>query len=193
MMVDKNDFYLTPIAPDGASLRALFRLLDIDFPAGARIPLCMLRASLKNGRLKAVYLAAGGRVYGYAVYQHHAGLGFSHILYLAILPGHRAHGLGAVLMEKLGALAGGRILLDAEDPQRATDSKERKTASRRIAFYRRCGYRVYPHFKFVNFGYHLRVLASWPLPRRHWLKIYRQLYNNAYGLPISGFLIKAYR
>lgn len=200
MELDKEALCLEPVPTDGRSLATLFRLLDIDFPAGARIPLFMLRASLKSGRLKGVYLTsgpAGGRaacrdICGYAVYQRHAGLRLTHILYLAILPRYRCRGLGGALMERLGALAGGRILLDAEDPRRAGDAEARETASRRMAFYRRNGYRAYPHFKFVNFGYPMRVLSSWPLPRRNWLRIYRRLYDNAYGFPISGLLIKAY-
>lgn len=192
-MAEKDTLCLRPIATDSGSLRALFRLLDIDFPPGARIPLVLLRASLKKGRLKGVYLKAGGKVYGYALYQWHTNPRFVHVSYLAILPPYRGRGLGGVLMDKLGALAGGRILLDAEDPARMEDPKERSTAARRIAFYRRNGYRVYPYFKFVNFGYHMRVLASWPLPRYNWLKIYRRLHNGAYGLPISGVLIKLYR
>lgn len=51
MMIDKSKLYLEKIDLDYNSITYLFRLLDIDFPVTNRIPLFMLRSSLKKKTL----------------------------------------------------------------------------------------------------------------------------------------------
>lgn len=191
-MIDKQVLCLTPIATDNKSISALFKVLDIDFPATARIPLVLLRASLKKQRIKGVYLTDEETNYGYAVYQHSNAHNVMHILYLAILPEYRSSGLGSILMNLLSDMANGRVILDAEDPDKAKGDKAKQICIKRNGFYLRNGYHVCPDFKFANFGYHLRVFTNCEFPELDWLQFYRQLYDNAYGLPISILLIRPY-
>lgn len=180
---------LRSVSRENDAINELFRLLDVDFPMYARIPLVLLRTGLKRGFIKAVYLQQGKQVLGYAIFQLVPQLKAVHVLYLAVLPPYRSCGAGSLLLKKLNRLAAGRLVLEVEDPE-FLRGKERTLAEKRIAFYHKNGLALLPGFRFVNFGFHMRVMMGFKAEQRDWMKQYRKMYNNAYILPISFFMLQ---
>lgn len=176
------------------SIKNLFLILDKDFPRFSRIPFFMIRSALKKEVLKAVYLTDGINKYGYAVYQYCNDLKMIHIMYLAINPEFRSLGLGSILIRELNKISNSRIILDVENPYAANlMDKEKDIRLRRVDFYKRNGFEIYPHFKFDNFGYKMNVMSNIELPRQNWLKFYRKLYGNVVSKVIAFFVIKPYK
>ncbi len=133
--------------------------IESDFPSAERPPLAGLRYQYTAGLQEILLLRIAKRDVAYAVCAQENGVAL--ISLLAVFKEKRGGGFGTALLGELKAHYGHlrAILIEVEDPARATSAADRKTREKRIAFYQRAGYRFLEGVDHVCFGVPLLPMA----------------------------------
>ena len=168
--------------------RALYAYMKRDFPGNERPPYFAVKGNLRRQVYTAMFLEQSGETVGYAVVTAPAAASFALVSYLAIAPKFRSRGLGSELLTLLIRRFAGRILaLEVESPAAAESADIRALRERRIAFYRRAGFRIVPTVRAVIFGVAMEIMVNTEenvgsvremmrglyrpsLPSEHWLR-----------------------
>ncbi|AXI01022.1 GNAT family N-acetyltransferase [Sporosarcina sp. PTS2304] len=191
--LDQTKLFLQPLAPESNGVEPLFSQVTRDFGRFAHIPRFMMRSAMKKGILHAVLLTDGMEEFGYAIYQYVPDYEGIHIIYLAINPSYRSHGLGGLLLERLNASFPAGLLLEVEDPEHAKNDEDALISHRRIAFYERNGLHLKNGVKLSNFGHPLLLMTSQELPElneQQFRTFYQTLCNRVYRLPLLSLAVK---
>ncbi len=153
-------------------LRQLHRtVLREAFPPSELKPFSAMDALLKRGCYDAWCLLDGGTPVSWAVVWHSDRCAL--LDYLVTLPERRGQGLGTLLVEKTVPRFPVPMLVEAEAPE-AADPGALDLQERRLAFYRRLGFRD-AGFDVLLFGvrYRILVLGEGPDMQQAYLDLYR--------------------
>lgn len=161
-------------------LDALYTHMKRDFPMNERLPRFMLVKGVTSGVLDALYLLDNGVVCGYALCIFPEDPRFVHIQYLAVLPEFRSKGYGSDFLQLLIERYPDRdLILEVENPAAAKDDAEYETRNKRIAFYKRSGFRVQKGVRLRLFGVEMLLMARTDQlitgHRELWKQCYRKL------------------
>lgn len=134
---------------DMDTLRRVYKEhLTPDFPAAERKPLAAMEKLYRAGRYDLWGLYDGDALAAYALLWHDPDGGFVLLDYLGVCRDKpRGTGIGTAmvkaLMERYGHVSG--ILVEAEAVEEGVDAEENALRARRLAFYRRAGFRDLPY------------------------------------------------
>lgn len=118
----------------------VYALMESSFPPNERRTFAEQRALLNDPDYRIYGLREEQAIVAFAaVYRFDA---FTFIEHLAVAPSHRNQGIGALVLQALGAISSNRICLEVEPP-------ETEIATRRIGFYQRNGFSLCP-FPYVQ-------------------------------------------
>lgn len=141
---------------NGPELTALYKdEMVFDFPKSELKPLRAMLALLDRGRYDPILFMEDGRAVGYAlIWLFEDGKG-ALLEYFGVMRGLRGKGIGARVLHSLADRYGG-LVCEAEAPD-SGDAKTDELRHRRIAFYRRNGFRVLD-YECALFGVHFSCL-----------------------------------
>ncbi|MEC0304829.1 GNAT family N-acetyltransferase, partial [Terribacillus saccharophilus] len=95
-----------------------------------------------------VFLTNGTERYGYVLYKELSEYNVLHVSYLAILPNFQSFGFGGKLIALLQEISpGSSIFLEVEYPNSNKEAEDRSLRLRRISFYERHGFSIFPDVK----------------------------------------------
>ena len=133
--------------------------LVVDFPHAELKPLAAMLRLMDLGRYDPLLVTERGEAVGYAMLWLPESRAGALLEYLGVLRGRRNGGLGAKILELLGARYG-QLFGEAEKPN-SEDPSENSLRRRRIAFYERNGFRVLD-YECALFGVHFNCLYRGP-------------------------------
>lgn len=159
------------------------RCMTRDFPRNELKPLSAIEHALRRGEYLCFGLKESGQVLAYAFFVCPGCQGKKQYLfdYLAVLDHLRGNGIGSRLLEALtsGPLKdAGCILLEVDDPSKATDPAETIIRNRRMHFYLRNGLRD-TGVRSLVYGVHYRILEI-PVHGPHTPSEARAIYEHFY-------------
>ncbi len=127
----------------------LFQHLAQDFPRNELPPKVVMRRLITRGITRAWIMEQKDRQVAYAIAAEADGAVL--ITHLAVYAGQRGGGIGSKLMALLAdAYAHAtRLIVEVEHPDDAKNAQELAQRQRRIAFYQRAGYVLYPHIPYA--------------------------------------------
>lgn len=160
-MTSPTKWTLKPLKSDALDTLYTTRI-EKDFPSNERPSLPAMQRHLREGVQVIWLMSDGARDAAYAVCAETNGLAL--VTLLAVYPDMRGGGHGTTLLALLAAQYAGRraIVLEVEDPQKATDEADLTIRRKRIAFYERAGYRMLQGIEHISFGVPL-LLMAYPL------------------------------
>ena len=153
---------LTPITLE--NFDRIYQRVTRDFPDNEHPPYGAMRSRTKRGVSEGFLFQADDCAYVFTVTEPEQNVVLLYLL--AVYEEYRGSGIGGRFMKALGeqfAQTAG-ILIEVEKPELAQSDAERRTRTRRIAFYERAGYAIVPGFEYYSIWdvpYHIMAL-----PRR---------------------------
>jgi hypothetical protein len=165
-------------------LRALYPIMEVDFPPDELKSLNKLERLMAQGISQGYLLTDHGETIGYAFLLRQPGEDMVLLDYYAIFSHLRGQSFGSQGLELLKAACPQGIFLEAEDPQSARSPQERETRLRRVAFYQRASFVPCP-FENSVFGVHYLIhLWAETIPESRCRKA-AQLLAGAYRCQLS--------
>lgn len=164
---------------DSKCLRAVYlRRVRADFPPAERKPLYIIERLVRSGAYDTLGYYEGERMLAYAFLWRDPEGGCVLLDYLAVCRERRGRGVGSAFLEALkkhyAAFRG--IMVEAEEPGEAGTEGERGVRRRRVAFYRRAGFRQLD-YRVRLFGVSYVVLAWGVLDDTEALDTHRRHYR----------------
>ncbi|WP_366249731.1 GNAT family N-acetyltransferase [Terribacillus aidingensis] len=189
-MKNKN-LYLEKVNLSNEALQTLREYLDYDFPFMSRPPFRIMKSWLKKDKMHGVFLTDGTERYGYALYKERTEYNVLHVSYLAILPKFQSSGYGGNLIALLKEISpGSSIFLEVEDPDSTKEAEDRILRLRRISFYEKHGFTIFPNVKMHHFGYPMRIMSYGPKPHISLKKLLQKLFLPLYGPIFTQLVIR---
>jgi hypothetical protein len=145
---------LEPISIEG--LRALYPIMEVDFPPDELKSLDKLERLMGQGISQGYWLTENGEPKGYAFLLRQPGEDMVLLDYYAIFAHLRGQSLGSQGLALLKAACPRGIFLEAEEPSAAATAQEREIRLRRVAFYQRAEFVPCP---FENSVFGVRYLV----------------------------------
>lgn len=155
---------LTPITLE--NFDRIYQRVTRDFPDNEHPPYGAMWSRTKRGVSEGFLFQADGIDCAYVFTVTEPEQNVVLLYLLAVYEEYRGSGIGGRFMKALGeqfAQTAG-ILIEVEKPELAQSDAERRTRTRRIAFYERAGYAIVPGFEYYSIWdvpYHIMAL-----PRR---------------------------
>ncbi len=162
--------------------KALYENMSRDFPRSELPPFFSVKGNLRKRVYNGIFLSDDGEDVGYSVITAPEGLSYALVNFLGVLPRHRSQGYGSRLLETISGRWRDRvIMLEVEAPLSAKDEVERRLRERRIAFYKKNGFRIVPTDTCRIFGVDMEIMANSEDPIGSVKEIMHSLYLPAFG------------
>jgi GNAT superfamily N-acetyltransferase len=181
-----SEYYLRKL--EAIELKYFYKIIERDFASGEYPPLDALNNQIREGRQEGLVLCDGSDDFAYCFCAASPDHDYVLISLFAVFQKYRGQGIGSTFLEELHTRYAHKqaLIVEVERPEDAHTAEERDKRLRRIAFYKKAGYRLIKGINYIIWGIpmHLMVLSINASPDsidKRIKQIMQQIYCNAAG------------